>query len=67
MKSTDFCMRLKLLRKISGLTQLELETKANMAETLISQYESGNREPSLQNIICLCKGLDCTATQLLGI
>ena len=67
MKDRDFCNRLKQLRTAKGMTQAQLEKAADLPATLIAHYETGERGPGLQNIKALCKGLGCTATDLLGI
>lgn len=67
MRDRDFCKRLVEIRKSKGITQVELERKSGMPQTLISHYETGERTPGLANIKALCKGLDCTATELLGV
>lgn len=67
MKNMQFCKKLVEIRQTKGLTQAQLENRAGLPATLISHYESGKRAPGLENIIALCKGLDCTATELLGV
>lgn len=67
MKDRDFCERLIRLREAKGMTQAQLEKRAGFSATLISHYEKGERAPGLQNIKALCKGLGCTASELLGV
>lgn len=67
MKDRDFCKRLIKLREEKGLTQAQLEVRAGLPATLISHYEKGERAPGLTNIKALCKGLSCTASELLGV
>ncbi|MFA5387297.1 MAG: helix-turn-helix transcriptional regulator [Candidatus Paceibacterota bacterium] len=67
MKDADFCKRLCQLRVEAGLTQNELEISCDMPLSVISQYEIGTRQPGLQAIKKLCKGLECTASELIGI
>ena len=66
-KDNDFCNNLKRLRLQYGFTQSELEIKSELPLMVISQYETGSRKPGLDNIKLLCKGLGCTASELLGI
>lgn len=66
-KDIAFCKRLRELREKAGLTQSQLEDRADLPATLISQYENCSRQPGLQSIKALCKGLGCTATDLIGI
>jgi len=67
MKDRDFCNRLVAIRQQKKLTQAQLESRAELPATLISHYENGERQPGLENIKSICKGLNCTATELLGI
>ena len=66
-KDADFCKRLRLIRTARGLTQSDLEVKSGLPAMVLSHYENGTRAPGLANIKALCKGLGCTATDLLGI
>jgi transcriptional regulator with XRE-family HTH domain len=67
MKDLDFCQRLRNARERSGFTQEQLEKKTGIPRGVISFYETGSRSPGLDNIKSLCRGLGCTATELLGI
>jgi len=67
MKDRDFCKRLVEIRTAKGMTQAQLENKAGLPTTLISHYEKGERAPGLANIKAICKGLECTASELLGV
>ena len=49
--STLFMKNLLILRKIFNLTQNELSSKINIDEKTIANYEIGNRNPSLNNLI----------------
>lgn len=40
--------RIKMLRNITAMTQLELAAKLNISNTTLSQYESGVRSPSYE-------------------
>lgn len=62
----EFRDRLKKVRERSGLTQAELERRAELPAMLISQYETGTRKPGLDNLISIIRGLGCTANDLLG-
>lgn len=63
----DFKNNLISLRAKAGLTQSQLEARAGLPAMVLSHYETGTRKPRLDNIIALCKGLNCTATELLGV
>ena len=47
-------------------TQRELQELAQLPETLVSQYESGHRVPSLQNAIKLADALGVSLDWLVG-
>ena len=67
MKDRDFCNRLIELRKRKGLTQAQVAERGELDSTVICHYESGDRAPGLAAIKSLCKGLGCSASELLGI
>jgi transcriptional regulator with XRE-family HTH domain len=51
---------------MSGLTQTELGKKARINPTQIAHFESGGREPNLENLIKIVKALSVSADILLG-
>ena len=51
--------KIRKLRKIKGLTQVELGRKIGKTEACISQYETGLREPPVTVAKQLAKSLDC--------
>ena len=65
MNDKEFCNSLIRLRSQKGMTQRELEIKSDLAETSVSHYENGERQPGLSTIRALCKGLGCTPNDLL--
>lgn len=50
MSRGDF-MRLKELRKAKGISQLKLAIDLNTNQNTISRYETGEREPSIGELI----------------
>ena len=58
--------RLKYLRKEKGLSQQELANMINASKSLISCYESGKRNPSLENIIAFMEIFAVSSDYLLG-
>ena len=44
-------MRLKELRKAKGISQLKLALDLNTTQNTISRYETGEREPSINELI----------------
>ncbi len=65
-RATTFAQRLATIRSMSGLTQAQLGTKANIATTSIAHFEGGKREPNLENLIKIVKALGVSADVLLG-
>ena len=60
-----FRTNLKNSRLACRLTQEELAKRCNIHSTIISQFETGQRLPSLINVDRLRKGLCCTFDDLL--
>lgn len=44
-------MRLRELRKAHGISQLKLSLELNMSQNTISRYETGEREPGINELI----------------
>ncbi|MBE7053968.1 MAG: helix-turn-helix transcriptional regulator [Ruminococcaceae bacterium] len=44
-------MRLKMLRKEKGISQLKLAMDLNTNQNTISRYETGEREPGINELI----------------
>lgn len=63
----NFGKRLKELRSQRSLTQSELEKLCGLPSMVLPHYENGTRKPGLDNILLICKGLKCSATDLLCI
>ena len=59
--------RLARLRKEQGLTQIELGTKTDLSQVLISDYERGRLQPSPDTLIKMANALGVTADELLGL
>lgn len=58
---------LKKIRKEKKLTQEELAKKIGVSKASFSRYESGEANVSVGKIIELCKILDVSSDELLGI
>lgn len=63
----QFAKRLKILRKELDMTQVELAKKLGYGYTAIANYEAGRNEPSLRDLVSICKIFDISADYLLGI
>jgi transcriptional regulator with XRE-family HTH domain len=59
--------RLKQLREEKQLSQIELAKLLHIANTTLSMYETGNREPDYDTLKLLASELDCSTDYLLGL
>lgn len=50
---------------IRCISQSELASEMDVNQAIISYYESGDRIPSYENIVKLCKILKCTPNDLM--
>lgn len=57
--------KIRLLRKLNGLTQKQLAERSGIAEITIRQYEAEKYNPKPAAIMKLCAGLDCKPTDLI--
>jgi transcriptional regulator with XRE-family HTH domain len=62
-----FATRLKNLRIEKGYTQEDLARRIGCPSSLISYYETMQREPGFSNILALCEVLGETPDYLMGI
>ena len=59
-------MRLKELRKKKGLSQLRLATELNTTQNTISRYETGEREPGIDELINIADYFNVSVDYLIG-
>lgn len=59
-------MRLKLLRKQRGISQLKLALDLNMNQNSISRYENKERQADYQTLILFADYFDVSIDYLLG-
>ena len=59
-------MRLKKLRKEKGISQLKLALDLNTNQNTISRYETGEREPSIKDLIRIADYFNISVDYLLG-
>ena len=59
-------MRLKELRKKRQISQLKLAIDLNMNQNSISRYETGEREPSISDLIRIADYFGVSVDYLLG-
>ena len=58
-------MRLKELRKQKGISQLKLAMELNTNQNTISRYETGEREPGINELIRIADYFDVSIDYLL--
>lgn len=63
----SFVERIRNLREDKDLTQSELGEQVNMTQRKISYIERGKYEPSIDDIVSLCKFFNVSSDYLLGI
>lgn len=59
--------RLKEQRELKHLSQKDVANAVGMSASIISNYENGDRLPSLENLIILARFYKCSTDYLLGI
>lgn len=59
-------MRLKELRQARHITQLKLALDLNMSQNTISRYESGEREPGIEELILIADYFHVSIDYLVG-
>lgn len=60
----DF-MRLKEIRKSKGISQLKMAMDLNMSQNTISRYETGEREPGINELIKIANYFNVSIDYLL--
>ena len=59
-------MRLKELRNKKGISQLRLATELNTTQNTISRYETGEREPGIEELIKIADFFHVSVDYLIG-
>lgn len=59
-------MRLRELRKAKGISQLKLAMELNTNQNTISRYETGEREPGINELIGIADYFNVSVDYLLG-
>jgi len=60
-------MRLKQMRLELGLSQYDVQTETGISQSKISRFETGEREPTIEDIAKLAELYNVTTDWLLGI
>lgn len=63
----DIKMRLSEEIKNSGLTTVEIAQKIGVSPEMITQYKTTKKLPRLDTFAKLCKELDLSADEILGL
>ena len=63
----EFKDRLKELRLLKNLSQMQLAVKTGLSQSAIAKWELGKTEPSASAIICLAKFFNETTDYILGL
>ena len=66
MRKVIFAENLKLLMKEHALTQLKLSDMTGIAQSAISAWLSGKKEPSIQSLWLLADYFDVSIDELIG-
>ena len=61
----DF-VRLKELRKKKGISQLRLASDLNTTQNTVSRYETGEREPGIDELIKIADYFNVSVDYLIG-
>ena len=64
---SKYCTIMKELRKEKKLSQEEIAKKINVSQRTYSNYENGQREPSIETLIKLAEFYNITLDTLAGI
>lgn len=59
-------MEIRKYRKKQGLTQVELAKKMGVAPSTVTQWETGARNPSVNQVPLLATALHCSLDELFG-
>lgn len=65
--NNKFKDRLNECLRANNLSQNKLAKKIGMSQTIVNNYCTGKREPTLDVLIMICKALDESSDYLLGI
>ena len=59
-------IRIKIVRELKGMTQLELARKIGASQSLLTNYECGRREVSIKYLLKIARALNVPFSWLLG-
>jgi len=61
----SFGKNMRNIRETLGLSQAEFARRTGLEASAISHFETEARQPSLKNIIKICKGFGCSPNVLI--
>ena len=61
-----FAKRLKKMREKRGISKRALAELCGLSKNLITLYENGERQPSLNSLIAIAKYFECGINDLIG-
>lgn len=61
-----FAANFKALRVQAGLNQIALAKLLGIAQPAVARYESGIREPDLDDLMSICDRMNTTPNEMLG-
>lgn len=64
---SNLAIKIKELRKKSGLTQAQLADKLEISASAVGMYEQGRREPDNQTLSKICRILDASGDYVLDL
>lgn len=67
MKNNTFYKQLKEMREEKGFSQRKLASELEVTQACIAKWETGNREPSLDDLIKIARYFGVTTDFLLGL
>lgn len=63
----EFKDRLKELREIKGISQMQLAKELNLSQSAVAKWELGKTEPTASAIIAVAKYFNETTDFILGV
>ena len=62
-----FAKRLNEVLRENNMSQNALAKKINMSQSVVNNYCTGKREPTLDGLVLICKVLNVSSNYLLGL
>lgn len=62
----EYNLKLRELREAKGLNQRRVAAELGITPSAVAQWELGQKNPTMRNLIALADLLGCTIDQLLG-